>query len=95
MKEIEFTLKKYPNGFFKEMKDNNVSLRIYIVNKIEKKDISLENIIELTKNLTESEKQRLKQLYLEQIDDLNSSTENYKKKILKIKSNINNKSGHQ
>ena len=95
MKEIEFTLKKYPNGFFKEMKDNNVSLRIYIVNKIEKKDISLENIIELTKNLTEREKQRLKQLYLEQIDDLNSSTENYKKKILKIKSNINNKSGHQ
>ena len=66
-----------------------------IQNKIEKKDISLENIIELTKNLTESEKQRLKQLYLEQIDDLNSSTENYKKKILKIKSNINNKSGHQ
>ena len=35
LKEIEFTLKKYPNGFFKEMKDNNVSLRIYMVNKID------------------------------------------------------------
>ena len=35
MKEVESTLKKYPNGFFKEMKDNNVSLRIYIVNKID------------------------------------------------------------
>ena len=34
LKEVELTLKKYPNGFFKEMKDNNVSLRIYIVNKI-------------------------------------------------------------
>ena len=34
LKEIESTLKKYPNGFFKEMKDNNVSLRIYMVNKI-------------------------------------------------------------
>lgn len=35
MKEVESTLKKYPNGFFKEMKDNNVSLSIYMVNKID------------------------------------------------------------
>ena len=35
LKEVESTLKKYPNGFFKEMKDNNVSLRIYMVNKID------------------------------------------------------------
>ena len=35
LKEVEVTLKKYPNGFFKEMKDNNVSLRIYMVNKID------------------------------------------------------------
>ena len=35
LKEVEKTLKKYPNGFFKEMKDNNVYLRIYMVNKID------------------------------------------------------------
>ena len=35
LKEVEKTLKKYPNGFFKEMKDNNISLRIYMVNKID------------------------------------------------------------
>lgn len=35
MKEVESTLKKYLNGFFKEMKDNNVSIRIYMVNKID------------------------------------------------------------
>ena len=35
LKEVELTLKKYPNGFFKEMKNNNVSLRIYMVNKID------------------------------------------------------------
>ena len=35
LKEVESTLKKYPNGFFKEMKGNNVSLRIYMVNKID------------------------------------------------------------
>ena len=34
LKELEVTLRKYPNNFFKEMSDNNVSLRIYIVNKI-------------------------------------------------------------
>ena len=85
-------------NFIKSIKivpDKEKEMFLKIQDKIEKKDISLENIIELTKTLTESEKQRLKQLYLEQIDDLNSSTENYKKKILKIKSNINNKSGHQ
>ena len=59
-----------------------------IQNKLEKEGITLENVLKLTKNLSNSEKQRLKQLYLEQIDDLNSSTENYKKKILKIKSSI-------
>ena len=35
LKEMEKTLKKYPNGFFKEMKNNNVSLKIYMVNKID------------------------------------------------------------
>lgn len=35
LKEVESTLKKYPNGFFKEMRDNNVSLRIYMVNKLD------------------------------------------------------------
>ena len=83
-------------NFIKSIKivpDKEKEMFLKIQDKIEKKDISLENIIELTKNLTESEKQRLKQLYLEQIDDLNSSTENYKKKILKIKSNLNKRKG--
>ena len=61
-----------------------------IQDKLEKEGINLENVLKLTKNLSNNEKQRLKQLYLEQIDDLNSSTENYKKKILKIKSDIQN-----
>ena len=41
LKEVELTLKKYPNGFFKEMKDNNVSLRIYMVNKIDGKYLGM------------------------------------------------------
>ena len=35
LKETELTLKKYPTNFFKEMKDNNAALKIYIVNKID------------------------------------------------------------
>ena len=35
LKQTELTLKKYPTNFFKEMKDNNVALKIHIVNKID------------------------------------------------------------
>lgn len=35
LKETELTLKKYPTNFFKEMKNNNVALKIHIVNKID------------------------------------------------------------
>lgn len=69
--------------------DKEKELLLKIQDEIEKEGITLENVLNLTKNLTDREKKRLKQLYLEQIDDLNSSTENYKKKILKMKSNIN------
>ena len=69
--------------------DKEKELLLKIQDEIEKEGITLENVLNLTKNLTDREKKRLKQLYLEQIDDLNSSTANYKKKILKMKSNIN------
>ena len=65
--------------------DAEKEMLLNIQNKLEKEGFILENVLKLTKNLSISEKQRLKQLYLEQIDDLNSSTENYKKKILNIK----------
>lgn len=40
----------------------------------------------LTQNLSDVQRQRLIDLYDEQIRSLNFSTENYKKKIVKIKS---------
>ena len=70
--------------------DAEKEMLLKIQDKLEKEGITLENVLKLTKNLSNNEKKRLKQLYLEQIDDLNSSTENYKKKILKIKSDIQN-----
>ncbi len=61
-----------------------------IQDEIEEKGITPENVFELTKNLTESQKDLLKQLYIGQIENLNNSVENYKKKILKIKANMQN-----
>lgn len=68
--------------------DKEKEMLLKIQDEIEKKGITTENVLELTKKLSDGEKQRLKQLYSEQIKNLNSSTENYKKKILKIKSDI-------
>ena len=70
--------------------DAEKEMLLKIQDKLEKEGITLENVLKLTKNLSNNEKQRLKQLYLEQIDDLNSSTVYYKKKILKIKLDIQN-----
>lgn len=59
-----------------------------IQDEIEKNDITPEKVFELTKNLSVSQKSLLKELYIEQIKNLNNSVENYKKKILKIKANM-------
>ena len=47
--------------------------------------INKENIVLLTKDLSEDEKQKLEDLYEMQINQLNSNIENYKNKIIKIK----------
>ena len=78
-------------NFMKSIKivpDKEKEMLLKIQDEIEKKGIIPDNVLELTKNLSDSQKKRLKQLYREQIEDLNYSTENYKKKILKIKSNM-------
>lgn len=59
-----------------------------IQKQLEKEGITIARVLELTKDLDESEKQRLKQLYVEQIANLNSSTNNYKRKIQKIRAKI-------
>lgn len=49
--------------------------------------INKENIVLLTKDLSEDEKQKLEDLYEMQINQLNSNIENYKNKIIKIRRN--------
>ena len=70
--------------------DKEKEMLLKIQDEIEKEGILPEKILELTKKLSDSQKKRLKQLYSEQIENYNASTENYKKKILKIKLSMEN-----
>lgn len=56
--------------------------------EIEAKGINPENVYELTKDLTETQKEKLKKLYQTQIKEYETSIENYKRKILRIKNNM-------
>ena len=74
--------------YIKIVPDKEKEMLLKIQDEIEEKGITQENVLELTKNLSGSQKKRLKQLYSEQIENYNASIESYKKKILKIKSSI-------
>lgn len=78
-------------NFLKSIKvfpDKEKEKLLRIQDEIEKNDITPEKVFELTKNLSDRQKSLLKQLYIEQIENLNNSVENYRKKILKIKANM-------
>ena len=59
-----------------------------IQNEIEKQGMSKEIIKELTQNLTDSQKERLKKLYCNQIAGIEKNIEMYKQKIIRIKSRL-------
>ena len=72
-------------------KDREKEMLLNVQARLEKEGITSENVLRLTRNLTENQKQRLKQLYKEQIDDLDSSIENYRRKIIRLRSSLNKK----
>lgn len=56
--------------------------------KIERKGITRENILSLTKDLSKEQKIKLKDMYFNQIEKLESSLQNYKTRIIKIRSEL-------
>ena len=58
--------------------------------KLEKMEINKENIYLLTKDLSKTQKNKLLEMYKEQINSLNININNYKKKIVKIKTSLQN-----
>lgn len=65
--------------------DKEKEMLLRIQQKIEETGINKKYILALTKNLSDSQKERLKQLYNRQIEDLNHNIEQYKTKIINIK----------
>lgn len=68
---------------FKEDPDKAMLLKLQ--DEIEKAGINKENVYHLTKDLTDEQKEKLKELYQTQIKEYEISIENYKRKILNIK----------
>lgn len=56
--------------------------------EIERKGITRENILSLTKDLSKEQKIKLKNMYFNQVEKLESSLQNYKTRIIKIRSEL-------
>lgn len=82
---------KQNNDFLKSIKiepDKEKEMLLKIQDEIEKKGINKTVVLELTKQLTLDQKNRLKELYKQQIKDYEESTENYRKQIIEIKKKL-------
>lgn len=79
------------NNFREEIKfeeDLEKKKLLEIQRKIEEGGMTIELATKLTKDLTNEEKGNLLKLYKTQIDDLEESLKNYKKKILEIRKKV-------
>lgn len=78
----------------KEKFESNIKLDekkqklLKIQNELTNKGINSENLLRLTKNLTQAEMKQLKELYIEQNKRLNEQLDMYKNKILILKKQI-------
>ena len=79
---------KDKNDFLKSVKfeeDPDKNMLLKIQDEPEKKGINKDNAYELTKNLTQIQKEKLLKLYEEQIKNYENSLENHRKNILAIR----------
>ena len=79
---------KDKNDFLKSVKfeeDPDKNMLLKIQDELEKKGINKDNAYELTKNLTQIQKEKLLKLYEEQIKNYENSLENHRKNILAIR----------
>lgn len=77
-------------NYIKYTEDLEKKELLKIQEKLEKIEINKENIYLLTKDLSNTQKSKLLEIYKEQINSLNISINNYKRKIVKIKISLQN-----
>lgn len=79
------------NSFLKSIKfdeDPDKAKLLKIQDELEKRGINEKNAFELTKDLSEEQKQKLETLYKEQIKEFELSIQNYKNKIISIRKKL-------
>lgn len=79
------------NSFFKSIKfeeDPEKVMLLKIQDDFEKMGINKENAYKLTKDLTDSQKIKLENLYIEQIKNYETSINNYKNKIIDMRKKL-------
>lgn len=89
--DIQNTNNTKPNDFFNSLKfteDPEEKKLLKIQEDLEKIGINQKNAYNLTKELTEVQKEKLLQLYNVQINTLNTKIERLKSNIIKIKKSI-------
>lgn len=83
--------KNNKNFFLESIKfeeDSDKAKLLKIQDELEKRGINEKNAFELTKDLSEEQKQKLETLYKEQIKEYELSLENYKNKITSIRKKL-------
>ncbi len=89
--EVQITKNENKKEFTESIKfeeDPDKVMLLKLQDKIEETGINKENVYNLTKDLTEEQKEKLKELYQTQIKEYEISIENCKRKILRIKKNM-------
>lgn len=79
------------NSFLKSIKlneDSDTAKLLKIQYELEKRGINEKNAFELTKDLSEEQKQKLETLYKDQIKEFELSLQNYKNKIISIRKKL-------
>lgn len=91
LSELQNSSEEKRNSFAEAIKfeqDPDREKLLNIQDEIEKRGINRKNVIELTKDLSDLQKQKLVALYKEQINALETSIKSYKNKIIAIKGKI-------
>lgn len=87
----EPNIEKNNKSFLNEIKfeeDPDKQKLLKIQEELEQRGISKKNIFNLTKDLSENQKQKLEDLYKTQIREIEQSTENYKNKIISMRKKL-------
>lgn len=75
-------------NFLKNISDDELDMLLNVQKEIDKEGTTVENIVAITKNLTDSQKENLKKLYKIQIEKYKNDTDKLKNDIIEIRKKL-------